>query len=159
MFYCVFISLVVFHVHIFCNRSKEAVLQALASTVNRVCWNISVLYRNSNCLLNTTNILCMFIFQDPTACHYMFQDDSYLTPRTSGEFVSVHSDVPDCAKDISCHLILNSNFCFWFLPQKLYSLSQESGRSAAKYFINTYPKYFQNDFAEPHVPVSNMTYL
>ncbi|KAM9471069.1 small ribosomal subunit protein mS39 [Clarias gariepinus] len=73
--------------------SKEAVLQALASTVNR----------------------------DPTACHYMFQDDSYLTPRTSGEF-------------------------------KLYSLSQESGRSAAKYFINTYPKYFQNDFAEPHVP-------
>ncbi|KAF5896940.1 pentatricopeptide repeat domain-containing protein 3, mitochondrial [Clarias magur] len=73
--------------------SKEAVLQALASTVNR----------------------------DPTACHYMFQDDSYLTPRTSGEF-------------------------------KLYSLSQESGRSAAKYFINTYPKYFQNGFAEPHVP-------
>ncbi|MCI4379742.1 hypothetical protein PGIGA_G00231890 [Pangasianodon gigas] len=73
--------------------SKEAVMQALASTVNR----------------------------DPTACHYMFQDDSYLTPRTSGEF-------------------------------KLYSLSQESGRNAAKYFINTYPKYFQKDFAEPHIP-------
>ncbi|KAF4085619.1 hypothetical protein AMELA_G00097110 [Ameiurus melas] len=73
--------------------SKEAVLQALSATVNR----------------------------DPTACHYMFQDDSYLTPRTSGEF-------------------------------KLYSLSQESGRNAAKYFINTYPKYFQKDFAEPHVP-------
>ncbi|XP_060783415.1 small ribosomal subunit protein mS39 isoform X1 [Neoarius graeffei] len=73
--------------------SKEAVLQALASTVNR----------------------------DPTASHYMFQDDSYLTPRTSGEF-------------------------------KLYSLSQESGRNAAKYFINTYPKYFQKDFAEPHIP-------
>ncbi|KAK3535567.1 hypothetical protein QTP70_016844 [Hemibagrus guttatus] len=73
--------------------SKEAVLQALAATVNR----------------------------DPTACHYMFQDDSYLTPRTSGEF-------------------------------KLYSLSQESGRNAAKYFINTYPRYFQKDFAEPHIP-------
>lgn len=33
----------------------------------------------------------MFIFQDPTAYQYMFQDDSYLTPRTSGEFVSVQS--------------------------------------------------------------------
>ncbi|KAI5624783.1 pentatricopeptide repeat domain-containing protein 3, mitochondrial precursor [Silurus asotus] len=74
-------------------KSKEAVLQALASTVNR----------------------------DPTASHYMFQDDSYLAPRTSGEF-------------------------------RLYSLSQESGRNAAKYFINTYPKYFQKDFAEPHIP-------
>ncbi|XP_062856226.1 small ribosomal subunit protein mS39 [Trichomycterus rosablanca] len=73
--------------------SKEAVLEALASIVNR----------------------------DPTASHYMFQDDSYLTPKTSGEF-------------------------------KLYSLSQESGRNAAKYFINTCPKYFQKDFAEPHIP-------
>ncbi|XP_031442750.1 pentatricopeptide repeat domain-containing protein 3, mitochondrial [Clupea harengus] len=73
--------------------SKEAVLQALTSTVKR----------------------------DPTASHYTFQDDSYLTPRTSGEF-------------------------------KLYSLSQESGKSAAKYFINTYPKFFQKDFAEPHIP-------
>uniref|UniRef100_A0AAR2ILE8 Small ribosomal subunit protein mS39 n=1 Tax=Pygocentrus nattereri TaxID=42514 RepID=A0AAR2ILE8_PYGNA len=70
-----------------------AVLQALASTVNR----------------------------DPTASHYVFQDDSYLTPRTSAEF-------------------------------KLYSLAQESGRTAAKYFINTYPKYFQKDFANPHIP-------
>ncbi|KAL7863731.1 hypothetical protein SRHO_G00127150 [Serrasalmus rhombeus] len=73
--------------------NKEAVLQALASTVNR----------------------------DPTASHYVFQDDSYLTPRTSAEF-------------------------------KLYSLAQESGRTAAKYFINTYPKYFQKDFANPHIP-------
>ncbi|XP_030621674.1 small ribosomal subunit protein mS39 [Chanos chanos] len=73
--------------------SKEAVLQALASTVNR----------------------------DPTAAHYTFQDDPYLTPRTSGEF-------------------------------KLYSLSLESGRNAAKYFVNTYPKYFQKDYAEPHIP-------
>ncbi|XP_048087031.1 pentatricopeptide repeat domain-containing protein 3, mitochondrial [Alosa alosa] len=73
--------------------SKEAVLQALASTVKR----------------------------DPTAAHYMFQDDPYLTPRTSGEF-------------------------------KLYSLSQESGKGAAKYFINSNPKFFQKDFAEPHIP-------
>ncbi|XP_066576284.1 small ribosomal subunit protein mS39 [Amia ocellicauda] len=72
---------------------KLAVLQALASTVNR----------------------------DPTAAHYMFQDDPYLTPRTSPEF-------------------------------KLYSLSQESGRNAAKYIVNTYPRFFQKDFAEPHIP-------
>lgn len=37
--------------------------------------------------------------------------------------------------------------------QKLYSLSQESGKSAAKYFINTNPKFFTKDFAEPHIPV------
>uniref|UniRef100_A0A3Q3W9G0 Small ribosomal subunit protein mS39 n=1 Tax=Mola mola TaxID=94237 RepID=A0A3Q3W9G0_MOLML len=35
---------------------------------------------------------------------------------------------------------------------KLYSLSQESGRSAAKYFVNSNPKFFTKDFAEPHVP-------
>ncbi|XP_067103713.1 small ribosomal subunit protein mS39 [Osmerus mordax] len=73
--------------------SKEAVLQALASTVNR----------------------------DPTAPHYMFQDDPYLTPRNSGEF-------------------------------RLYSLSQEAGRAAAKYFVNTHPKFFKKEFAEPHIP-------
>ncbi|XP_010896861.1 pentatricopeptide repeat domain-containing protein 3, mitochondrial [Esox lucius] len=73
--------------------SKEAVLQALAATVNR----------------------------DSTAAHYMFQDDPYLTPRTSAEF-------------------------------KLYSLSQESGRLAAKHIVNTNPKFFQKDFAEPHIP-------
>uniref|UniRef100_A0AAY4BR48 Small ribosomal subunit protein mS39 n=1 Tax=Denticeps clupeoides TaxID=299321 RepID=A0AAY4BR48_9TELE len=73
--------------------SKEAVLQALASTVSR----------------------------DPTAAQYIFQDDPFLTPRTPGEF-------------------------------KLYSLSQESGRNAAKYFVDTYPKFFQKDFAEPHIP-------
>ncbi|TST60383.1 Pentatricopeptide repeat domain-containing protein 3, mitochondrial [Bagarius yarrelli] len=72
---------------------KEAVLQALAATVNK----------------------------DPTACHYMFQDDSYLIPRTTLEF-------------------------------KQYSLSQESGRNAAKYLINSYPRYFQKEFAEPHIP-------
>ncbi|XP_052010630.1 pentatricopeptide repeat domain-containing protein 3, mitochondrial [Xyrauchen texanus] len=73
--------------------SEVAVLQALASTVNK----------------------------DPTASHYRFQDDPFLIPRTSGEF-------------------------------KLFSLSQESGRNAAKYFINKYPKYFQKNYAEPHIP-------
>ncbi|RXM34327.1 Pentatricopeptide repeat domain-containing protein 3, mitochondrial [Acipenser ruthenus] len=63
----------------------------------------------------------MCCFQDPTAAHYMFQDDPYLFPKTSAEF-------------------------------KLYSLSQESGRNTAKYIINTYPKYFQKDYAEPHIP-------
>ncbi|XP_035525803.1 pentatricopeptide repeat domain-containing protein 3, mitochondrial [Morone saxatilis] len=73
--------------------SKEAVLEALASTVSR----------------------------DPTAYPYQFQDDPYLYPRTSSEF-------------------------------RINSLAQESGRSAAKYFINTHPKFFTKDFAEPHIP-------
>ncbi|XP_073342712.1 small ribosomal subunit protein mS39 [Pagrus major] len=73
--------------------SKEAVLEALAATVSR----------------------------DTTAYPYQFQDDPYLSPRTSAEF-------------------------------KLCSLSQESGRSAAKYFINSNPKFFTKDFAEPHIP-------
>ncbi|XP_034738950.1 pentatricopeptide repeat domain-containing protein 3, mitochondrial [Etheostoma cragini] len=73
--------------------SKEAVLEALASTVSR----------------------------DPTAYSYQFQDDPYLSPRTSSEF-------------------------------KLYSLSQESGRSAARFFVNSNPKFFTKDFAEPHIP-------
>ncbi|XP_067240770.1 small ribosomal subunit protein mS39 [Chanodichthys erythropterus] len=73
--------------------SEEAVLQALASTVNR----------------------------DPTASDYRFQDDPYLTPKTSLDF-------------------------------KLFSLSQESGRNTAKYFINKYPNYFQKDYAQPHIP-------
>ncbi|XP_057705892.1 small ribosomal subunit protein mS39 isoform X2 [Corythoichthys intestinalis] len=73
--------------------SKESVLEALATTVRR----------------------------DPTAYPYQFQDDPYLSPRTSPQF-------------------------------KIYSLSQESGRSAAKYFVNTYPKFFTKDFSEPHIP-------
>ncbi|XP_040030508.1 small ribosomal subunit protein mS39 [Gasterosteus aculeatus] len=73
--------------------SKEAVLETLASTVGR----------------------------DPTAHPYLFQDDPYLSPRTSNEF-------------------------------RMYSLSQESGRSAAKYFVNSNPKFFTKDFAEPHIP-------
>ncbi|XP_023655694.1 small ribosomal subunit protein mS39 [Paramormyrops kingsleyae] len=73
--------------------NEEAVLQALASTVNR----------------------------DPTASHYRFQDDAFLTPKTSSEF-------------------------------KLFSQSQEAGKNAAEYVVNTYPKYFTKDYAEPHVP-------
>ncbi|XP_047441974.1 pentatricopeptide repeat domain-containing protein 3, mitochondrial [Mugil cephalus] len=73
--------------------SKDAVLQALASTVSR----------------------------DPTAYPYQFQDDPFLSPRNSLEF-------------------------------RMFSFSQESGRSAAKYFINTNPKFFTKDFAEPHIP-------
>ncbi|KAJ8262485.1 hypothetical protein GJAV_G00167000 [Gymnothorax javanicus] len=72
---------------------KLAVLRSLSATVNR----------------------------DPTASHYIFQDDPYLTPRTTAEF-------------------------------KLYSLSLESGRNAAKYIVSTYPQFFQKDFAEPHIP-------
>ncbi|XP_037531339.1 pentatricopeptide repeat domain-containing protein 3, mitochondrial [Nematolebias whitei] len=73
--------------------SKEAVLEALASTVNR----------------------------DPTVYPYQFQDDAFLSPRTPLEF-------------------------------RLFSLSQESGRSAAKYFIKNNPQLFTNDIAEPHIP-------
>ncbi|KAL3045277.1 hypothetical protein OYC64_013523 [Pagothenia borchgrevinki] len=73
--------------------SKEAVLEALSSTVGR----------------------------DPTAYPYNFQDDPFLSPRTVNEF-------------------------------KLCSLSKESGKSAAKFFINNNPKYFTTDFAEPHIP-------
>uniref|UniRef100_A0A7D9NKJ4 Small ribosomal subunit protein mS39 n=1 Tax=Xenopus tropicalis TaxID=8364 RepID=A0A7D9NKJ4_XENTR len=72
---------------------KTAVLQALAYTVSH----------------------------DPTAAHYMFQDEPFLAPKTSSEF-------------------------------RLYSLSKESGRNAAKYIIGTYPNLFQNDVAEPHIP-------
>lgn len=72
---------------------REAVLEALSSTVGA----------------------------DPTAYRYQFQDDPFLSPRTSSEFT-------------------------------LFSLSQESGRSAAKFFINNNPKLFAKDFAEPHIP-------
>ncbi|KFW03721.1 hypothetical protein N327_04547, partial [Fulmarus glacialis] len=72
---------------------KLAVLQTLASTVNR----------------------------DPTAAHYMFQDDPFLMPRNAA-----HS--------------------------RLFSLSKESGRNAAKYIIKQFPQYFDKTFAEPNVP-------
>ncbi|KAM5227779.1 small ribosomal subunit protein mS39 [Ctenodactylus gundi] len=72
---------------------KVAVLQALASTVNR----------------------------DPTAAPYAFQDDPYLLPASSAES---HS----------------------------FLLAKKSGENAAKFVINSHPKYFQKDIAEPHIP-------
>ncbi|XP_027547036.1 pentatricopeptide repeat domain-containing protein 3, mitochondrial [Neopelma chrysocephalum] len=72
---------------------KLAVLQTLASTVNR----------------------------DPTAAHYMFQDDPFLMPRNAAN-------------------------------SRLYSLSKESGKNAAKYIIKNFPQYFDKTFAEPNVP-------
>ncbi|NXN64098.1 PTCD3 protein, partial [Himantopus himantopus] len=59
--------------------------------------------------------------QDPTAAHYMFQDDPFLMPR-------------------------NAANC------RLFSLSKESGRNAAKYIIKEFPQYFDKIFAEPNVP-------
>uniref|UniRef100_A0A8C5M7F5 Small ribosomal subunit protein mS39 n=1 Tax=Leptobrachium leishanense TaxID=445787 RepID=A0A8C5M7F5_9ANUR len=35
---------------------------------------------------------------------------------------------------------------------RLYSVSKESGRNAAKYIFNTFPNLFLNDIAEPHIP-------
>ncbi|NXU55668.1 PTCD3 protein, partial [Turnix velox] len=72
---------------------KLAVLQTLASTVKR----------------------------DPTAAHYMFQDDPFLLPRNAAS-------------------------------ARLYSLSKEAGRNAAKYIIQQYPQYFDKTFSEPNIP-------
>ncbi|XP_074052867.1 small ribosomal subunit protein mS39 isoform X2 [Macrotis lagotis] len=77
-----------------------AVLQALASTIQR----------------------------DPTAAHYAFQDDPFLTPVTSSE-------------------------------ARMFLLAKESGKNAAKYVINTYPKFFEKDIAEPHIPCLMPEYL
>ncbi|XP_077171661.1 small ribosomal subunit protein mS39 [Paroedura picta] len=35
---------------------------------------------------------------------------------------------------------------------RLFFLSKESGKNAAKYIFNTHPKYFAKDIAEPHIP-------
>ncbi|XP_075712722.1 small ribosomal subunit protein mS39 [Rhinoderma darwinii] len=35
---------------------------------------------------------------------------------------------------------------------KLFSLSKESGKNAAKYIVTMYPNLFQKDVAEPHIP-------
>ncbi|XP_055974151.1 small ribosomal subunit protein mS39 [Sorex fumeus] len=72
---------------------KVAVLQALASTVNR----------------------------DATAVPYAFQDDPYLIPTSS-------------------------------LESHSFLLAKKSGENAAKFIINSHPKYFQKDIAEPHIP-------
>ncbi|CAH7139018.1 pentatricopeptide repeat domain-containing protein 3, mitochondrial [Phodopus roborovskii] len=72
---------------------KVAVLQALASTVNR----------------------------DPTAVPYVFQDDPYLIPTSAVE-------------------------------SRSFLLAKKSGENAAKFIVNSHPKYFQKDVAEPHIP-------
>ncbi|XP_018423938.1 PREDICTED: pentatricopeptide repeat domain-containing protein 3, mitochondrial [Nanorana parkeri] len=72
---------------------KTAVLQALAYTVNH----------------------------DPTSSSYVFQDDPYLLPKSSTDYL-------------------------------IYSTSKESGRNAAKYIMNMYPKMFERDIADPHIP-------
>ncbi|NXY68159.1 PTCD3 protein, partial [Glareola pratincola] len=59
--------------------------------------------------------------QDPTAAHYMFQDDPFLMPRNAAN-------------------------------ARLYSLSKEAGRNAAKYIIKQFPQYFDKTFAEPNIP-------
>ncbi|OPJ70787.1 small ribosomal subunit protein mS39 [Patagioenas fasciata] len=71
---------------------KLAVLQTLASTVNR----------------------------DPTAAHYAFHDDPFLLPKNAAN-------------------------------ARLFLLSKESGRNAAKYIIKQFPQYFDKTFAEPNV--------
>ncbi|NXE79422.1 PTCD3 protein, partial [Cochlearius cochlearius] len=59
--------------------------------------------------------------QDPTAAHYMFQDDPFLMPRNAA-------------------------------TSRLFSLSKESGRNAAKFIIKQFPQYFDKTFAEPNIP-------
>ncbi|NXN33727.1 PTCD3 protein, partial [Nycticryphes semicollaris] len=59
--------------------------------------------------------------QDPTAAHYMFQDDPFLIPRNAAN-------------------------------ARLYSLSKEAGKNAAKYIIKQFPQYFDKTFAEPNIP-------
>ncbi|NXJ89373.1 PTCD3 protein, partial [Corythaixoides concolor] len=59
--------------------------------------------------------------QDPTAAHYMFQDDPFLMPRNAAN-------------------------------SRLFLLSKESGRNAAKYIIKQFPQYFDKTFSEPNVP-------
>ncbi|KAF1673514.1 Pentatricopeptide repeat domain-containing protein 3, mitochondrial, partial [Pygoscelis papua] len=59
--------------------------------------------------------------QDPTAAHYIFQDDPFLMPRNAAN-------------------------------SRLFSLSKESGRNAAKYIIKHFPQYFDKTFAEPNIP-------
>uniref|UniRef100_A0A7M4DWL3 Small ribosomal subunit protein mS39 n=1 Tax=Crocodylus porosus TaxID=8502 RepID=A0A7M4DWL3_CROPO len=35
---------------------------------------------------------------------------------------------------------------------RLFAFSKESGKNAAKYIINEFPRYFERDIAEPHIP-------
>lgn len=49
--------------------------------------------------------------------------------------------------------------CSLFPMQRLYSLSKESGKNAAKYIIKNFPQYFDKTFAEPNVPVSFLLFV
>uniref|UniRef100_A0A663NEW8 Small ribosomal subunit protein mS39 n=1 Tax=Athene cunicularia TaxID=194338 RepID=A0A663NEW8_ATHCN len=50
-------------------------------------------------------------------------------------------------------LIVRFFILFFLIPmQRLYSLSKESGKNAAKYIIKQFPQYFDKTFAEPNVP-------
>lgn len=43
--------------------------------------------------------------------------------------------------------------------QRLFSLSKESGRNAAKYIIKQFPQYFDKILAEPNIPVSFLLFI
>lgn len=56
--------------------------------------------------------------------------------------------------------LLIALFLFSFIPmQRLFSLSKESGRNAAKYIIKQFPQYFDKTFAEPNIPVSFLLFI
>ncbi|XP_036604438.1 pentatricopeptide repeat domain-containing protein 3, mitochondrial isoform X2 [Trichosurus vulpecula] len=42
---------------------------------------------------------------------------------------------------------------------RMFLLAKDSGKKAAKYIINTYPKFFEKDIAEPHIPCLTPEYL
>ncbi|GAB5569804.1 pentatricopeptide repeat domain-containing protein 3 [Prionailurus iriomotensis] len=110
---------------------KVAVLQALASTVNRVfylerfkeayrAWTEFVVIKPPDLYENLAKETSVSS-QDSTAAPYAFQDDPYLIPTSSVE-------------------------------SRSFLLAKKSGENAAKFIINSYPKYFQKDTAEPHIP-------
>lgn len=56
--------------------------------------------------------------------------------------------------------LLIALFLFSLIPmQRLFSLSKESGRNAAKYIIKQFPQYFDKTFAEPNIPVSFLLFI
>ncbi|RWS12838.1 protein PTCD3-like protein [Dinothrombium tinctorium] len=76
--------------------------------------------------------LASTVSRDFTAAHYKYMDDPFLLPSKSVDVVSFT-------------LFAKSSF-------RAYALSKESGRKAARYFLNTYPELFFRDDAEPKVP-------
>ncbi|XP_006168444.1 pentatricopeptide repeat domain-containing protein 3, mitochondrial [Tupaia chinensis] len=45
------------------------------------------------------------------------------------------------------------------MESRMFLLAKKSGENAAKFIINSYPKYFQKDIAEPHIPCLMPEYL